>query len=147
MTGRQCLEMVRRNRGLRVLRLGMVTGVDAEFVRDLADLGEDGDSRSLTVLELESCANLVLKDNKDLEWVEKMVQKGLQELCFKDCKGVNGELLARARPAERWEERGLKLVSPDDGNVETKSCDGDLGNELTEGKGAPNVLEVDPEYV
>ena len=148
MTGRQGLEMVRRNRkGLRELRLATVTGVDKEFVEGLAELGKDEGSVGLRVLELEGCTNLVLNDDEDFEWIEKMVEMGLEELSLKGCEGVNGERLKTASAAKRWEEGGLRLVLPDDEDVETKSCDGDMGDDLTDGKGATNELEVDPDYV
>ncbi|KAI4166409.1 MAG: hypothetical protein LQ346_009100 [Caloplaca aetnensis] len=139
--------MVRRNRALRELRLAMVTGVDKDFVEGLAELGEDEGSMGLSVLELEGCTNLVLKDDKDFEWIEKMVETGLKQLSLKGSEGVNGEVLTRASAENRWEEGALRLMLPDDEDVETKSCDGDIGDDLTEGKGATNVLEVDPDYV
>ena len=141
MTRRQLLEMVRRNRGLRELRVGCVTGVDLGFVRELAEMEEVG----LRSLEVQGCANLGLGNDGDFEWVGLMVGRGLVELKFEGCEGVDGEVLSRLCEERGWEGRGLKVMP--DQEAETKSCDGDLGGEVVEGKGGRRVLEVDPEYV
>lgn len=136
MTGRQCLEMVRQNRGLRVLKLDMVTGVDWDFVEALADLEEEeGEGRSgLRVLGVERCANLLLTAEKHFEWIEKMVKCGLRELSLEGCEGADESMIGRLSKERRWQDKGLRLVMPDEGEAETKSCEGDIGTELTEGK-------------
>ena len=146
ITERQCLEWVRRNPGLRKVRLQMVTGVDNSFVHGLAALAEEGESRTgLQVLQLENCGNLILKTEEEMAWIEKMVKNGLKELSFRECEGVDGEMLARVSEERKWGDRGLKLTMPEEEEGETRSCGASI-NGGEEGKGKGRVLEVDPEY-
>ncbi len=144
MTGRQCLEVVRKNKWLKVLRLGMVTGVDKEFVEALAKVRAEDGRTALKVLELEGCANLVLKTEDEFEGIQKMVDGGLRDLYLNGCEGVDEEVLIRLSKMRRWEEKGLRKVLLDEGSGETKSCDGNVGGDFA---GTNKVLEVDPDYV
>lgn len=146
VTSKQMTEWVRWNERLTELRLEMVSGVDQDFAEGVAEMAGRGRLR-LRGLRLERCANLVLREERDFDWVESLVDAGLVELGLTGCTGVDETVLKTVSEERRWIERGLKTlaVSGEQGDMDSGDGRSELGNGVLR-YSAGQHLEVDPKY-